>query len=134
MKTAQKYHQRVVHTLYKEVAFDTAAIGVGVPFEAAIPAGAFIIEASVHVTEAFDAGTTNVLTVGTNSAAFTDIVVAADVDESSATVQRIDGPGVLSDSADLTPFVKFTETGTAATAGKATVVLQYAIPDLDPEA
>ena len=91
-----------------------------------IPAGAVVIGCIVDVITAFNAGTTNVLTVGT--AADDDHYVAAgDVDESAA------GGTLVADksevvSADTAVYAKYTQSGTAATAGKARVTVLYAVP------
>lgn len=102
-----------------------------------LPANAFISGIACHVTAAFNAGTTNVLTFGTTSAA-NELIDAAtstkSIDESSATYQAITSAtslGVYTDSdGEHDLYAKYTQTGTAATAGSATCVFQY-VPDND---
>ena len=91
-----------------------------------LPSGAVVIGAIVDVITAFNGGTTNVLIVGT--AADDDHYVAAgDVDESAAAGTLVaDKSEVL--SADTAVYAKFTQTGTAATAGSARVTMLYAVP------
>lgn len=85
-----------------------------------------------HVEAAFNAVTTNVITMGV-SATGTELIDAAtstkSIDESQTTVQSITktdvlGVGVTSDD-DKDLYVRYTQTGTAATAGKVTCVLSY---------
>jgi len=91
-----------------------------------LPAGAELVATIVDVQTAFNAGTTNVLVVGTSSD--DDAYVAAgDVDESNAGVTIVSGKS-KSISADTEVFVKYTQTGTAATAGKAVVTMLYVRP------
>jgi hypothetical protein len=98
----------------------------------------FITGIACHVTTAFNAATTNVLTMGTTLASANEIIDAAtstkSIDESSATYQAVTQAGSLGVSvtsgADVDLYVKFTQTGAAATAGKATCTLAF-IPDND---
>ncbi|MBS0244036.1 MAG: hypothetical protein JSS20_17835 [Proteobacteria bacterium] len=94
---------------------------------APLPAGAQILTTYVNVLTAFNAGTTNVLTVGQNASNYNDIVAAADVDESAVAQTAVLTGGKLVLASDATPYVKFAQTGTAATAGKAVIVIAYAI-------
>ncbi|HDG97977.1 MAG TPA: hypothetical protein ENG73_07395 [Desulfobacterales bacterium] len=91
-----------------------------------LPAGAELVATIVDVQTAFNAGTTNVLVVGT-SGDDDAYVAAGDVDETSAGVTIVSGKG-KSVSADTEVFVKYTQTGTAATAGKAVVTMLYVRP------
>jgi len=91
-----------------------------------LPKGAYVIGAIVGVTTAFNAGTTNVLTVGT-AADPTALVGATDVTEGSvATTVVCHAPAVL--AADTEYVLKYTQTGTAATTGVARVTILYCIP------
>lgn len=119
--------RQVVNTLKKTVNFDTVGISSGVAFDNSLPIGAFILGTWVAIVTAFNAVTTNVLTVGTNSTTFNNLVAAADVDETAiATTQVLRGIGpTIAASADITPYVKYTQSGTAATAGQAIVVITY---------
>jgi len=91
-----------------------------------LPAGAELVATIVDVQTAFNAGTTNVLVVGT-SGDDDAYVAAGDVDETSAGVTIVSGKS-KSVSADTEVFVKYTQTGTAATAGKAVVTMLYVRP------
>ena len=109
----------------KTVSFNTSGIGAGV-FWFRIPARAQITSCLVNVETAFNAGTTNVLTIG-YGASLNEIVAAGDVDESSATAQSVTTGNSLEFSEEKDVYVKYAQTGTAATAGKARIVLSYTV-------
>lgn len=126
---ARIYHTRQVHYLTKRVTYSDSGIDGGstVKFNAQLPANAFITNAFVDVTTVFNAGTTNVLTVGTNSSTTNNIVAAGDVNEASAQVFAVTGVGVLDTSTPLDVYVKYTQTGTSATTGAADIVVAYVV-------
>jgi hypothetical protein len=128
-EVARQYHTRQVHYMTKSVTYSDAGISVGngVKFKASLPKNAFAQNTSIKVKTAFNAATTNVLTVGTNPNTTNDIVAAADVNEASAIGFNVAGPGVLSTTQDLDVYVKFTQTGAAATTGAADIVITYAM-------
>ncbi|MFA6267676.1 MAG: hypothetical protein WC670_18410 [Pseudolabrys sp.] len=118
--------RQVVNTWRKQVNYNDAGIGSGVA-GVVLPIGAFILRVLVEIVTAFNAATTNVLTVGTNSATYNDIVAAGDVDEATAGVYDVTrGLGrSLTAAADTTVYVMYTQTGDAATAGQAEIVIEY---------
>jgi predicted Zn-dependent protease len=99
---------------------------------------AFLSNVACHVTTVFNAGTTNVLTMGTVTTSGGDIIDAAtstkSINEASATYQQITQAGSLGVSvtsdADHDLWVRYVQTGTAATAGAATCVIEF-IPNND---
>jgi hypothetical protein len=123
---ARQYHQTMTHFLRKTVNFDDndAATGVSV---GTLPSGAIITGVTASVTTAFNAGTTNVLTVGV-SGTLDKYAAAGDITEGSVGVTTItsNNEQVTSDTEVL---ASFTESGTAATAGSAEIVIEY-IPDI----
>lgn len=94
---------------------------------ATLPANSQIIDVNVDVTTAFNAGTTNTITVGkTGSAAA--FVAATDV--GSAGRASVATTGVYSawadtGNAEVTATATFAQTGTAASAGAARVTIVY---------
>lgn len=122
-----------VSYLRRTVNFDTPfadAPGVsavnGVPI-GGLEAGAMVLGVDVVIETAFNAATTNVLVVGT----------VADDDGFAATAGTIPGTagfkpnlqGALSGiplAANTICYVKYSQTGTAATTGKATIVVKFA--------
>ena len=111
----EKSNVGVLKALTGDIAYDVAdpyTVSLGIA-----PKGTKLVEVIVDIETAFNAATTNVLVVGT-SGDDDAFVAAADVDESSASVQVVAG-NLAEFSADTEIFAKFTQTGTAATAGLA---------------
>lgn len=99
------------------ISFDTSGIATGVTV-AKLPAGAIILPGSIwaRVVTPFNAGTTNVFTLG-YGASLDEIIDADDIDETSATFQKATtGEGLIMASTTLIK-AKYTQSGTAATAG-----------------
>lgn len=98
----------------------------------------FISNVACHVTTAFNASTTNVFTVGTTLASANELIDAAtstkSIDESSATYQQITSATSLgvavTSAADVDLYAKYTQTGTAGTAGKVMCIIAF-IPNND---
>lgn len=107
----------------------TIAYSVTTPFTAqigTIPKGAVVSHVSVAITTAFDAGTTNVLLVGT--VADPDHYVDAD-DVLETLVSGVyvgDKPEQVTVDTDV--YLKYTQTGGAATAGVARATVWYVLP------
>ena len=112
-----------------------------------LPANAYIMSIDVHVTTAFNAATTNLLTIGTTSANSNELV--ADCGTATACVSNhtttiatgvshlttaagvglaVSGGGTWT-GLSMPLYVKYAQTGTAATAGSATFVIGYACND-----
>ena len=112
-----------------------------------LPANAYITSIDVHVTTAFNAATTNLLTIGTTSASSNELV--ADCGTATACVSNhtttiatgvshlttaagvglaVSGGGTWT-GLNMPLYVKYAQTGTAATAGSATFVIGYACND-----
>jgi hypothetical protein len=123
---ARQLPWQVVHFLRKTVNYNDTGIGTADTVKlGTLPSGALILDAQVRVTTAFNAATTNVLTVGTSSGSDADVVSAADVDEATTGSYQATRGRDLTFSADTALYVKYTQSGTAATAGVATVIVAY---------
>lgn len=124
---ARQDPRQVVNTLKKTVNFNDPGIATGVAFDNYLPQNAFIENVLVEVVAAFNAGTTNVLTVGTNSATYNNIVAAGDVNEAATGVYQVPRSfgRSLTASADVLPYAMYTQTGAAATTGQAIIVIFY---------
>jgi hypothetical protein len=130
--TARKNSTQQVGYLRIGVNFNDSGIASGIGKQW-LPAGALIIGTDVYVGTAFNAGTTNVLTVGTEVSTFANIVSgAADNEGAVGLTQNIPPSGAALGplAADAQVFVMYAQTGTPATAGQATVVIKY-IPNND---
>jgi hypothetical protein len=120
---ARQLHTQQIHYIRKRVNFNDSAIGTGVVF-GTLPAGAMIVSQAVRCSTAFNAGTTNALNVGTAAGGtqlFTDAATAG------ARVPTIPN---LSFASDTDLFVQYAQTGGAATAGVADIVIGY-VPNND---
>jgi hypothetical protein len=133
--------QTTVH-FRKVVNFNDGNISTGVKF-GALPQGAYILGVRCYVSTAFNAGTTNSLAIGT-TAAGSDIL-AAGTTAGTNCVAGTAGNQSMTSAAGLglavaagTPtgsnggfdlFVRYTQTGTAATAGAVTFVIDYIAND-----
>lgn len=127
---ARQLPWQVTHYLRRRVTFADVS---GTQYKiGTIPANALVLRTVVSIQTAFNAGTTNVLIVGT-SGDDDALVAAAGVDETAVAVTSVAPAtlgGLMSASADTDLYTKYTQTGTAATTGVATVVVEY-VPDND---
>jgi hypothetical protein len=92
-----------------------------------IPANSQIVDINIDVTTAFDAGTTNTMTVGKTGSA-NAFVTATSVDSAGrASVASTGTYSAWADtgSSEVTATATFAQTGTAATAGAARVTIVY---------
>lgn len=99
---------------------------------ATLPANAQIVDINIDVTTAFNAGTTNTVTVGkTGSAA----AFVASTSVGSAGRASVASTGVYSawadtGSSEVSATITFSQTGTAATAGALRVTIVYKYVDV----
>ena len=133
-KDAREYSYQLMHYLRKGIAYNTTGIGTAATVKVGtLPLGAVIEKVQVLVTEAFDAGTTNPLDVGTsaNNDAFIDST-ASDVDltATGSTFVWRGADDVEAISAETDVYVTYIPTGTDPTAGAAEVIIFYT-PDND---
>jgi hypothetical protein len=112
---------QIVHTYADEL----------LPLPNYLPIDAQLLCALVKVTAAYNAASTNVLTIGTNSSSYNNIAAAGDIDEATTGADVV-WTGVELDlsAAEALPYVKYTQSGDAATAGRSIITLLY-IPKID---
>jgi hypothetical protein len=124
LPAARQDPRQVANTLKKTVNYSDAGIADGIAFDNALPASAVILDVLVEIITAFN-GTSPVLTVGTVSTAYNNLVAAADVDETAVGVTRVTrGLGQsLTAAGDVVPYVKAALT--SATAGQAQITIVY---------
>jgi len=109
---------QMVHCFRKRVNYNDAGIAGGVLI-GTLPAGAQLVLQTVRVNTAFNAGTTNALNVGTTAGGtqlFTDVATAG---------ARSPAIANLSFAVDTDIFVAYAQTGGAATAGQADIVIGF---------
>lgn len=124
---ARQDPRQVANTLKKTVNYNDVGIGTGLAFDNYLPQAAFIMRVLVEIVTAFNAGTTNVLTAGTVAAAYNNLVSAADVNEAVTGVYDVTrglGRG-LTAAANVLPYAMYTQTGGAATAGQAIILIEF---------
>lgn len=128
--------QQTVHALRVDVDYNTPNIANGLQF-GSLPANSFLIGIAHDCRTAFNAVTTNVLTVGTDAANANQIADASLIAETVGS--QLVAPVATFDqriTQDTPVYVKYTQTGTAATAGSSTIVLLYvtSLPAFVPSA
>lgn len=112
-------HHQQFHYFRKRVNYNDAGISAGVVF-GTMPAGAMITSQNVRVSTAFNAGTTNALNVGTTAGGTQLFTDAATAGARSPTIAN------LTFATDTDLYVQYAQTGAAATAGVADIVIGYA--------
>lgn len=119
----------VVQSVSTLVNFNDTNVGStnGIQF-ATLPAGAVVLSAFAKVITAFNAATTNVLTVGTNIGVADNLLNAAAITEGTPGDYVNNTPALAIPTADAPVYVKYTQTGTAATTGQALVNVNYVVP------
>ncbi len=122
-KSARENYLGHESQLYGEVSFNTPGVATGYLI-GKIPAFSVIKNVTVSVESTFNATSSNVFTVGTSTTA-TEWVGSTDVNEADADTFYTDASFGLTTS-DVSVYAKYTQTGTAATAGKAHVWVEYA--------
>lgn len=128
--TGRQTQYQMVHTLRITVNYNDAGIASGVGKQW-LPAGAILVGTDVMIDTVFNAATTNVLTLGTNGpSTYDNIVAAADVNEGATGLTQNVKPtgtalGKLSAAAQV--YAKYTQSGTAATTGKAYLIVKYVV-------
>lgn len=115
----RQVHTQQTHYYRCRINYNDANIGTGV-VKFTLPAGAVILTQNVRVSTAFNAGTTNALNVGTSAGGTQLFTDAATAGARSPTIAN------LSFASDTDVFIQYAQTGGAATAGVADIVIGYA--------
>ena len=119
---ARQFHTQQTHYLRRRVNFNDPGIAAGA-LVGTLPAGAMIVSQNVRVATAFNA-TTNALNVGTTAGGTQLFTDAATAGARTPTIAN------LSFAADADILVQHAQTGTAATAGVADIVIGF-VPNND---
>ena len=119
---ARQFHTQQVHYLRKSITFADNGTEVTV---GKLPAGATILKplSGVNVDVAFDAGSTNVLDIGTDA---NDDLYGTDLALGSIAFVPLDEAVAMTVASETTITATVAQTGTAATEGTAEVVICYA--------
>lgn len=127
MPTARRNSSQQVGYLRFKVNFNDASIATG-NGKQTLPAGAIVIGTDVLVTTPFNAATTNVLSVGFEASTYANLAAAATVAAGTAGLKQNivpTGTALVPLAADSQVFALYTQTGAAATAGAAYVIVKY---------
>ena len=110
-------------TVEKRIAFDTTGASAGI-FVARIPKGAKLSINQFVVGTAFNAASTNVVVAG-YGASLNELIASGDVTEGTVGVYNGVAGLMLTFTEDKDVYLKYTETGTAATTGAGKYILQW---------
>ena len=122
----RQFHLQAVHYLRKTVNYNDTGVSTGV-FMGTLPAGAMVTDIVANVRTAFNAGSGNSLSVGITSTAYTDILATADVTLATTGGYRgtiLAAADRMATDADV--YIRYTQTGSTASAGVVDVVLMFA--------
>jgi|SRR6185369_3511278 len=125
---ARKNALQVLHSARFKINYNDTGIATGVGTGIWLPAGALIKGTDVWITTAFNAATTNVLSIGTEASTYTNLATNAQTVSGTPGVKKeliATGLAIVPLAADSQIFYLYTQTGTAATAGVAYVVVNY---------
>lgn len=127
---ARQYEQQLLHFMRRQIAFNTPLIGTDDRVQVGtLPAGAVVYDTIVKVSTAFNAGTNNLINVGIVGDD-DGLLDETDIDATSAEFQSSRRGCDLTFTEDTPVYVTYDQSGTAADAGVAEVIVAF-IPDND---
>lgn len=127
---ARKDPRQVVNVLKRTLNYNDSDIAAA-SFANALPSGAVVLSVHCEIVTAFNAGTTNPITVGTNASTYNNMLASTDVTSGTPGVYFISSSGTtklgqaFAASGDAPVFATYAPTGTAATTGKAIITITY---------
>lgn len=134
--TARQDPRNVTNTIRWRFTFADPGLAVGVQI-GVLPQNAFLLSQFLEIVTAFNAGTTNPISVGTVAAAYNNIHAATDNVPGTPNIYAPVYPGPtavaavgkygrsLTQAGDTPVFLKYTPTGTAASTGVGEFVLEF---------
>jgi hypothetical protein len=124
--TKERLYGNIASLLHFAVNFNDAGIAAGVKkfTVAATAANPVLIEAFAEIETAFNAGTTNDLVLGSDAAQTIPIIATSSVTEGTIGFYPTTADRRYRAVAPFDIFVKYSQTGTAATAGKAHIYVR----------
>lgn len=120
----RKLESQVIHCIRKRIAFGDTGAAAGIEV-GVIPAGSHVGTVAVSIEAAFNAGTTNVLTVGTTASPSGFAATANTIPGTAGYKSGLSGTLTGNVTADTQVLVFYSQTGTAATAGIADVLVHF---------
>lgn len=128
--TVRKNSLQVTQTARFKINYNDANIATGVGTGIYLPANALVLRTSVWITTAFNAATTNVLSIGTEASTYANLATSAQTVSGTLGVKKdliATGLAIVPLAADSQIFYLYTQSGTAATAGVAYVVVEFIV-------
>ncbi len=138
---ARTYNMQMVHYYRATINFNDPVIGTGVWY-GSLPPNAYVLSMDAYVTTAFNAGTNNFVTVGATATTGNEFIGNTDITSGTIGVYHLttsNGLGLkitsnttyqTSINGEVPLYAKYVQSGTAATAGQATIIIAY-IPNND---
>jgi len=119
-------HLQAVDSICVDINYNDTGAATGIATGKYLPIGGIIIGTDISVNTTFNAQTTNVLTIGINGTTANNIVATVSA-ATAAIVQNYAPTGTALGklTADSQVYVKYSQTGTAATQGAATFIIKY---------
>ncbi|SRR5579885_2722663 len=129
MTVPRQYHTEQIHYLFKTFNYNDPGISTspGVTMDAKLPKNCIPLPLTVFVETAFNAGTTNTLTIGDNTTA-NRFAQTGDTTLGTVGFYININRNTTRPATDLDVYLLYAQTGAAATAGKATVIFPF-VPD-----
>ena len=127
---ARRDPRQVTNVLKRTLNFNDSDIAKA-NFANALPSGAVVLSVHCEIVTAFNAGTTNPITVGTNSPNFNNMLASGDITAATPGVYFISTSGTtklgaaFAAAGDTAVFITYVPTGTAATTGQAVITIEY---------
>lgn len=116
----REYHESQTHYLKRDIAFTQS----GNLLVGTLPPNCVVLRSTVYVKTAFNAATTNTISIGTiaSGTAFGSALAAGAIALVPGTVTA----SAANPQADTDVVATYSQTGAAATAGVASVIVEYA--------
>jgi hypothetical protein len=130
--TARQSAEQQVHYLRFTVNWNDTGIATG-NGKQWLPKGAVLVGTDVNIVTAFNAATTNVLSIGIEASTYANIATSAQtISGTTGLKQNLapTGTALVPLAADSQVFALYTQTGAVASAGQAVVIVKY-IPNND---
>lgn len=122
--------RQVINTLKRILNFNDADIAAAF-FDNSLPLGSFVTQVQCEIQTAFNAGSTNPITVGTNASTYNNLLASGDITGATPAVYQISAASTaklgraFAASADVKVAATYVPTGTPATTGKAVIVICF---------
>jgi hypothetical protein len=122
---ARIFSSNTIHALRGRINFNSGNAAAGIQI-GTVPAGSFVGQVTAHIITAFNAVTTNVLSVGT-AAAPEGFATAAGIAAGVAGIKTALFGTLSGDTltVDTPVVVRYSQTGGAATAGAAQILMEF---------